>query len=428
MSTTKIASKLLIMLAAALASSFFAAAPSHAIPSYSRQTGNACSACHFQHYPALNEFGRDFKAGGYTDMGKQVKKIEKEDLSLPEVLNASLFFKLRYQKTNGTEAPGEKTTNSGELQFPDEFSLLFGGRIAKNIGFFLEGQLANHDEPFLANFKMPFMYDVGKSSKVGVIPFTSQDLGAAFGFELLNTGAVHNIRIMEHAGQTSAQQYIGTDTAAEGAAFVYYNPLFHVNLTKWSPNHVAGAQGSANGKPTATYGRAAITPVFKEWDLGFGGQVWSGSANEGDGPGLATVTSVDTKAWALDAQAQGMVGRFPLGIYLTHAVAKGTPVGSTTLNLFNSSPSEKKATALAVELGIVPNKATLMFAYRKGDTPDPMNSAVTIGDNAATVGGTYQIAQNVQLQLQYSKFSGSLYNNPQTEGDQKLTLMLSAGF
>ena len=420
LATTK-ASKSLIMFAAALASSFFAAAPSHAIPAYSRQTGNACNACHFQHYPALNDFGRDFKAGGYTDMGKQVK-IEKEDLSIPGVLNASLFFKLRYQKTNGTEAPGASTTNSGEWQFPDEFSLLFGGRISQNIGFFLEGQLSSPSDPFLANFRMPFMFDVGKS-KVGVVPFTSADLGAAFGFELLNTGAVHNIRTMEHAAEISAQQYIGTDTKAEGAAFVYYDRLFHVNLTKWSPNHVAGGQGSANGKPTATYGRAAITPVFKDWDLGFGGQVWSSSANTDDGSGSGTVTSIDTKAWALDAQAQGMVGKLPLGIYLTHAVARGTPVGGTS-NLFNSNPNDKSATALAVELGIVPNKATLMFAYRKGDTGATMNS----GDNAATAGGTYQIAQNVQLQLQYSKRSGSLYSNPQPDGDQLLTLMLSAGF
>lgn len=427
MSTTKIASKLLIMLAAALASSFFAAAPSHAIPAYSRQTGNTCSTCHFQHYPALNEFGRDFKAGGYTDMGKQLKiEKENEDISLPGVLNASLFFKLRYQKTNGTDAPGVRTTNSGEWQFPDEFSLLFGGRVSRNIGFFLEGQLSEPSEPFLANFKIPFMYDVG-ASKVGVIPFTSQDLGAAFGFELLNTGAVHNIRSMEHGEQTSAQQYIGTETAAEGAAFVYYQRLFHVNLTKWSPNHVAGGKGLANGKPTASYARAAITPVFKDWDLGFGGQMWSGSSNIDDGTGTGTVTPLDTKAWAVDAQAQGKVDRFPLGIYLTHAVAKGTPAVGTP-NLFNSNPNGKKATALAVELGIVPSKATLMFAYLKGDTGEATNS----GDNAATVGGTYQIAQNAQLQLQYSKFSGSRYSSdnptPSATGDRLMTLMLSAGF
>lgn len=412
----------MVLSVVAVASTFLIASPSHAIPAYARQTGLACMECHFQHYPTLNEFGREFKAGGYTDMAKNADKIEKEDLSLPSVLNASLFFKLRYQKTNGVDAPGQRTTNSGEVQFPDEFSLLFGGRVAKNIGFFLEGQLADHNAPFLANFKMPFMFDVG-NSKVGVIPFTSDALGAAFGFELLNTGAVHNIKPFEHGGDTSAQQYIRTDTEAEGVAFVFYDRLFHVNLTKWSPNHVAGAQGRANGKPKANYVRAAYTPVVGNWDLGFGIQSWTGSAETDDGTGGGTVATIDTKAWAVDAQAQGMVGTLPLGIYLTHAVAKAAPVGGTP-NLFNANPNNKKATTIAVELGILPNKATVMFGYRKGDTGDVSNS----GDNAWLVGGTYQIAQNVQLQLQYSKYSGNLYDNPQPFGNQLTTLMLSAGF
>src|SRR5207244_2364317 len=81
--------------------------------------GNDCSTCHSQHYPTLNEVGRDFKAGGYTDMGTgKQEKIEKDDISLPGILNTSLFLKLRYQKTNGIELPGERTTNSGEWAAP----------------------------------------------------------------------------------------------------------------------------------------------------------------------------------------------------------------------------------------------------------------------------------------------------------------------
>ena len=35
------------------------------VPSFSRQTGLACSACHFQ-FPQLTPFGRLFKLNGYT--------------------------------------------------------------------------------------------------------------------------------------------------------------------------------------------------------------------------------------------------------------------------------------------------------------------------------------------------------------------------
>jgi hypothetical protein len=413
-----------VLLSAATATILLLASPAtNAIPAFARQTGNDCSTCHFQHYPTLNEVGRDFKSGGYTDMGKgKQEKIEKDDISLPGILNTSLFLKLRYQKTNGIELPGERTTNSGEWQFPDEFSLLFGGRISRNIGFFLEGQLASHDEPFLANFKIPIMFEVG-DSQIGVIPFTSQDLGASFGFELLSTGAVHNIKSMEHGAESSAQQYIGTDTSAEGLALIYYHRLFHINVTKWSPNHAATAEGRANGRPSATYLRAAATPAIKDWDLGFGVQVWSGSAETDDGAGTGTVTKLNTKAWAIDAQAQGKVGNLPLGVYLSHATAQGTATGATP-NLFNTNPNNKKATAIAAELGVLPGKATVMLAYRKGDTGDVTNS----GDNAFTLGGTYQIVQNVQLQLQFSKRSGSLYRSPQEFGDRLFTFMFSAGF
>src|SRR3990170_3633852 len=71
-----------------------------AVPAFARQTGMACNSCHFQHFPLLNEFGREFKSGGYTTIGGQ-SLIEGDFLSMPSVLNASLVTKLRYQKTNG---------------------------------------------------------------------------------------------------------------------------------------------------------------------------------------------------------------------------------------------------------------------------------------------------------------------------------------
>ncbi len=200
------------------ASAFSLTLDANALPSFARQTGMACSACHFQKFPALNQFGREFKASGFTLTGKQ-GLIEGENISLPEVLNASLFTKIRYRRTNGEEIPGARTTNSGELNFPDEFAVYFAGRAAENIGFMVEGQMATPSEPFLGGFKLPFSYEVGPV-KLSAIPFTTADLGAPFGFEVLSTGAVHNIKVSEHGEETSAQQYLGTGTAAEGLALV----------------------------------------------------------------------------------------------------------------------------------------------------------------------------------------------------------------
>ena len=49
------------------AAAFLAAGvgPAQALPSYARQTGQPCAACHTA-FPELTPFGRRFKIGGYT--------------------------------------------------------------------------------------------------------------------------------------------------------------------------------------------------------------------------------------------------------------------------------------------------------------------------------------------------------------------------
>lgn len=86
---------LLVISAVAFVGSFFIAKDASAVPSFARQTGHACSTCHFNGFPTLNSFGRAFKAGGFTDIGSQ-GKIEDEGLSIPDTLNVSLVTKFRY--------------------------------------------------------------------------------------------------------------------------------------------------------------------------------------------------------------------------------------------------------------------------------------------------------------------------------------------
>jgi hypothetical protein len=56
-----------------------AAMPSRAVPSFARQTGMACAACHTV-FPELTPFGREFKLNGYVlDNIKQVTGIDLSD-------------------------------------------------------------------------------------------------------------------------------------------------------------------------------------------------------------------------------------------------------------------------------------------------------------------------------------------------------------
>jgi len=426
-----------LALLVASVSTLLASMPSAAVPAYARQTAKACSSCHFQHYPALNDFGMDFKAGGYVDMKN--KPLAGKDLSLADSLYGSVFTKIRYQKSNGTDGvdgngDAVKSTHSGELQFPDEFALLFGGRVGEHIGFLIEAQLASGEDATLAGFKMPMIWPLGDSGlKGGVVPYTTDGLGASYGFELLNTGAVRNVRVSEHRNETSAQQYVFFQNlgAATGFSFVLHDPRFYVVVAPYTPNHLPGA-GSNLGGLKSTYLRAAVTPTVAGWSLGAGVQVWSGNNVRFDDGG--TIVTGSTKGWAIDGQAQGSVAGMPLGVYLAHAKAPGTSAGAASPNLFNARPNARTATTVTAELGVLPNKATVIVAYRKAD-----NGAASSGsDNAFTLGATYQIYQNVQLQLAHSsrqkgangvgRYGPNDPANGTTGGNTMTTFMLSAGF
>ena len=98
--------KVVLSLAGVLAAAAFAPEAS-ALPVFARQTGMACSACHFQHFPLLNGFGRAFKSAGFTMMGAQ-GKVEGDRLSIPDTLNMNFLTSLGYVKTNQTSDPSRR--------------------------------------------------------------------------------------------------------------------------------------------------------------------------------------------------------------------------------------------------------------------------------------------------------------------------------
>ena len=391
-----------------------------AVPAFARQTGMACTACHFQHYPAINAFGRSFKQGGFTMKGAQ-SMVEGEALSIPVALNASLVTKIRYQKTNGETS----STDFGELQFPDEAALLIGGRAGEHVGFLLElatfGEAAGSLNPdntvdsefsLFGSYKSHFNWKV-KDFNVGAVLFSTDAGGAAYGFELLNTGAQRFQRVAEDRTATSAQQFVGLGAGeAEGLALVVSHPLGFVNYSFWAPVHGTTA---ING--FSSYLRAAVTPQFLGWDTGLGVQWFGGESSFQDG-------DVETEGWAVDAQAQGAVFGLPLGIYLAYANAE-----PGTTNVFNADPAgtrdDRKAASILVELGVIPNKWTLFTGYVDGET-----GAATKGeDNRWVIGTTFMVAQNVELQLSSTFFSGDRYDpKPTANGDNLITAMVFAAF
>jgi len=429
--------KIILSLAGVIAASAFAPQAS-ALPAFARQTGMACTACHQQHFPILGKFGRAFKAGGYTMMGAQ-GKVEGEHLSLPDTLNAAILFKGRYQKDNGLATPDKTAGNlpnsvsDGQVQFGDEFSLFFGGRVGENIGFLFEGNTVSGGS-LLAGFKMPIMFDAG-SAKLSVIPFTTDALSVQYGYELSSGGVMRASRWAEHRRETSAVQYNadrGVDAgAATGVALVVQTDHGYINVSKWAPAYGMGSNGGAlpSYDMGSTYIRVAATPDVGDWSMVVGAGAMSGTShiNGVAAPTPAAGDNLETKQTFVDFQTHGVIGENELGVYAQYANAPIPAVGNSSA--YNDlALTARKAFTLGADYSVIPHVLTLGAAYRNAKNGDAAGSE---GDNAITLTAVYDLAMNVALHVNYSKYSGtartvSLANpNPVTS---LYTLLLEAAW
>jgi hypothetical protein len=395
---------------------------SHAIPGFARQTGMACAACHTT-FPAINAFGRAFKAGGYTLVGSQ-PLIEGENLSLPSTLNMSLISKLRYTKTNGDSGADN---DRGAIEWPNEAAFLVGGRVSERIGFLAEIALGGATEVDLGDgtgdtnglfgLKIPFNVGQMGNTSFSITPFSTDGLGVAYGFELLNTGALRSQRSIENRSGFSAAQALNIGVGeATGMAFVAHSPEFFFNYTPWTPGW--GGNNMDVGSGFAHYFRGAYMPAIGSWDTGFGFQYLTGDAKPTDG---VVVTPIKTDSWVIDAQANGEVGGMPLSLYASYGKADAGSDWNDALGA-----GDAKAFAAMAQLGgLLSSKANVFVAYRTKDSGNTLTNDTK--SNAFTIGGQYMPAQNVKLELFHVMESGSAVD---ARGDFDNTTMLQmfAGF
>ncbi len=396
-----------------------------AVPAFARQTGMPCAACHFQNFPTLNAFGRSFRAGGYTLVGAQ-GKIEGEDMSMPSTLNMSVIAKLRYVKTNGNT---NEDTDQGRIEWPDEAAFLVGGRLAEKVGFLMEiglGDVASDSGGEISSnsfLSTKVHFNVGKSgnTQFSIIPFSTDGLGAAYGFELLNTGAQRSQRPIEDRRGFSAAQAIGLGSGeATGIALVAHSNNFYFNYSPWVPGW-GGTNMSVKPSGFANYVRAAYMPNVGGWDTGFGFQWWTGDATVALDDGSGLEQDISTDGWIIDAQAQGEVGGKPLGLYLSYGQCEADP-GHFASNCTNIDDAD--ALGFLVQYGVIPNRLSIFAAYRTMDVGTAINSTF----DAVTIGGHIMVAQNIRLELFNVFESGSAVDARTNGRDNKFVLQFFAGF
>jgi hypothetical protein len=290
--------------------------------------------------------------------------------------------------------------------------------------------------------KLPIFYEIMEGTRAGVVLLNTDGQGAAHSFETLNTGAVAVQRMVPmpglnansaHIKANSAAQYLGTATGVQGASFVVNNEHYFVNVGKYAIVSALGAH-TRSASMGMTYARAAGMFDVAGFDSAVGVQMFHGddAGLPNAATGVPTATKIATEATIVDAQMQGKVADMPMGIYLSVGMAPAVTDANFGGNYFNSGNTVTARSAnLAVQLGVIPNVATVMAAVRQAHNgaADANGDAVT--DNAIMVGATYNLSVNVETSLSYTAQSGTAWDavgGVEPSGKTVTTLMLQAMF
>lgn len=109
-----------------------------AVPSFARQTGLACEACHTV-FPQLTPFGRVFKASGYTlSNTSKVQDVDRMKHYLMTLSDVPPISVMGVASTSSANKPSDANSSKTSTDFPQQLSIFYAGAIADNVGGFLQ--------------------------------------------------------------------------------------------------------------------------------------------------------------------------------------------------------------------------------------------------------------------------------------------------
>ena len=274
--------------------SFALAAPmAHAVPSFARQTGMACEACHTV-FPELTHFGRMFKANGYTlNNLKQVRDIDaaKQELltlsTLPP-LSAMIQISDTWLKSplpDGTGAPARSQTSTAG--FPQQFSIFYAGKVAPHVGAMIQLTYANDsgtigidntDVRFANSIVLPHESSLVYGVSLNNNPTVSDlwNTTSAWGFPYAASNAAVSPLAATQIDGTLAQDVAGL------TAYVMWNESLYAEAGAYRSakqgvlNPITGGAGPLDGTVSnvidgaAPYGRLAYEYQWRGHDLEVG--------------------------------------------------------------------------------------------------------------------------------------------------------------
>ncbi len=233
------------------------------VPSFSRQTGLACSACHYQ-FPALTPFGRQFKLNGYTLSGlpgivQPGDSAGKESLRLASIPPVSAMIVASVTQTR-TAQPG---TQNWTTAFPEQLSLFVAGAITPHVGAFTQFTYAATDGAIgIDNVDIRYANRSTMNDREVIYGLTLhnnptvQDVWntvPAWGFPFMSSGSAPSPIASTLIDGTLGQQVVGL------GAYSLYDRLLYTELTAYR----SAPQGSV--MPLDTSARNVVSNVIPYW-------------------------------------------------------------------------------------------------------------------------------------------------------------------
>ena len=257
----------------------FAANTAQALPSFARQTGMSCEACHTI-FPELTHFGRMFKANGYTLTS--IPQVHggapppNENVSLnwipPFSVMAQVSDTFLSKEVPDSSGGLPARAQNGTVGFPQQLSIFYAGRIAPHLGVFsqltytAQGAtiaIDNTDFRFADSTVLWNDYSLIYGISLNNNP-TVQDLWntvPAWGFPYANTNSAVSPLAHTAIDQNFAQDVAGLTAYLFLDESIYAEAGAYRSAKQGNTNNITGGAGPLDGTTTNVIDGAA--PYFR---------------------------------------------------------------------------------------------------------------------------------------------------------------------
>ena len=307
-----------------------------ALPSFARQTGQQCVACH-NGFPELTPYGRQFKLNGYTF----------SDSSAPAIPLAALLID-SYSHTDKKLAapliPDTSTNNNPEM----DVAVFYAGKIASNIGAYIEGAYSTLGHGFsLFNTDLRYANTAhlfGKDATFGVA--INNDPGLTDPWNTAQSFWNYPYEVSHFATQPAAstalqgrysRQIIGENAYVSWNRWLYAGVGLYQSIDTGTLNSLGiNTRSLSPIKGAAPYWRLAVEPAWGHSTLEFG---TFGMALSSD-PHMITTAGTDrTVDVGVDTEYQYLADRHSVSFMASYIDEHSTLSASRALG-FSSNARE----------------------------------------------------------------------------------------